>query len=111
VQNRVIVLKFYLHISREEQAERIRERLANPEKNWKFSHSDLKTRQHWDDYIDAYQDMLNATSHPLAPWHIVPADRNWYRDYVVAHTVVRALERLHMKWPEPAEDLSKVKFK
>lgn len=111
VQNRVIVLKFHLHISRDEQAERIRERLANPEKNWKFSHADLKTRQHWDDYIDAYEDMLNATSHPLAPWHIVPADRNWYRDYVVATTVVRALERLHMTWPESEEDLSKVKFK
>lgn len=111
VQNRVIVLKFHLHISREEQAERIRERLANPEKNWKFSHADLKTRQHWDDYIDAYQDMLNETSHSLAPWHIVPADRNWYRDHVVAGAVVRALERLHMKWPESEEDLSKVHFK
>ncbi len=111
VQNRVIVLKFHLHISREEQAERIRERLANPEKNWKFSHADLKTRQHWDDYEGAYEDMLNETSHALAPWYIVPGDRNWYRDYVIADAVVQALEKLRMKWPESTEDLSKVKFK
>lgn len=111
VENRVILLKFYLHISREEQAERIRERLANPEKHWKFSHADLKTRQRWDDYISAYEDMLQATSHRSARWHIVPADRNWYRDYVVARTVVDAMEALRMKWPKSAEDLSKVRFK
>src|SRR5476649_101481 len=87
-ENGVILLKFYLHISRKEQAARFKERLANPQKNWKFSHADLTTRQHWDDYIDAYEDMLNATSHREARWHLVPADRNWYRDYVVARTVV-----------------------
>jgi PPK2 family polyphosphate:nucleotide phosphotransferase len=111
VENRVVVLKFHLHISREEQAERFRERLGNPEKNWKFSHADLATRQRWDDYIDAYEDMLNATSHPAARWHLVPADRNWYRDYVVADTVARALDGLKLKWPKPAEDLSKVRIK
>ena len=89
-ENRVVLLKFYLHISREEQASRIRERLENPKKNWKFSHADLKTRQHWDDYIVAYEDMVNATSHPAARWHVVPADRNWYRDYVVARAVAEA---------------------
>ena len=111
VENHVVVLKFHLHISREEQAERFRERLANPEKNWKFSHADLQTRQRWDDYIDAYEDMLNATSHLLARWQVVPSDRNWYRDYVVADTVVRALEGLRMKWPKSDEDLTKVRFK
>ncbi len=109
--NRVIVLKFHLHISREEQAVRFKERLANPEKNWKFSHADLTTRQHWDDYIDAYEDMLNATSHAAARWHVVPADRNWYRDFVVAGVVVKALEDLHLKWPKSREDLSKIKIK
>jgi PPK2 family polyphosphate:nucleotide phosphotransferase len=111
VENRVVPLKFYLHISRDEQAERFRERLANPEKNWKFSHADLTTRQHWDDYIDAYEDMLNATSHPAARWHVVPADRNWYRDFVVAETVVAALEDLKLRWPKPREDLAKIRFK
>ena len=110
VENGVLVLKFYLHISRDEQARRFKERLANPKKNWKFSHADLTTRQHWSDYIDAYEDMLNATSHPAARWHVVPADRNWYRDHVVADTVVRALKRLKLKWPESAEDLSKIRI-
>jgi PPK2 family polyphosphate:nucleotide phosphotransferase len=109
--NGVLVLKFYLHISREEQAARFKERLANPKKNWKFSHADLTTRQHWDDYIDAYEDMLNKTSHPAARWHVVPADRNWYRDYVIADTVARAVGKLKLKWPKPSEDLSKIKFK
>ncbi|MEN9661280.1 MAG: hypothetical protein RL324_229 [Verrucomicrobiota bacterium] len=110
-ENRVVLLKFYLHISRDEQAERIRERLANPQKHWKFSHADLKTRQHWDHYITAYEDMLNATSHPAARWHLVPGDRNWYRDYVVAKAVVNAMEALRMDWPKSTEDLSKVHFK
>jgi PPK2 family polyphosphate:nucleotide phosphotransferase len=111
VENRVVLLKFYLHISREVQAERFKERLANPKKNWKFSHADLTTRQHWDEYIDAYEDMLNATSHAAAPWHLVPADRNWYRDHVIATAAVRAMERLHLKWPKSSEDLSKVKIR
>lgn len=110
VESGVVLLKFHLCISREEQAERFRERLANPEKHWKFSHGDLKTRQRWDDYIDAYEDMINATSHPAARWHVVPADRNWYRDHVIADSVVRAMEGLAMKWPKSAEDLSLVKF-
>lgn len=111
VASGVVLLKFHLHISREEQAERFRERLANPEKNWKFSHADLQTRQRWDDYIDAYEDMVNATSHPAARWQVVPADRNWYRDFVVADATVRAMEGLKMKWPKSEEDLSKVRFK
>jgi PPK2 family polyphosphate:nucleotide phosphotransferase len=111
VANRVVVLKFHLHISRDEQAERFRERLANPHKNWKFSQADLSTRQLWDDYVEAYEDMLNATSHAAARWHVVPANRNWYRDYVVATIVVKAMEDLHLKWPKPREDLSKIKIK
>ena len=111
VENHVVVLKFYLHISRREQAQRFKERLANPEKNWKFSQADLATRQLWGDYIKAYEDMLNATSHPEARWHLVPADHNWYRDYVIATTVVHALESLHMKWPRLGKGLAKVRIK
>ncbi len=110
VKNNVVLLKFFLHISKEEQAERFKERLANPHKNWKFSVGDLKTRQHWNEYMHAYEDMLTATSHKDARWHIVPADRNWYRDYVISRTVVRALEDLKMKWPEPKEDFSKIRI-
>ncbi len=111
VASGVLVLKFYLHISRSEQAARFKERLANPKKNWKFSHADLTTRQHWGDYIEAYEDMLNATSHPAARWHVVPADRNWYRDYVIADRVTRALNDLKLKWPKPAKGLSKIRIK
>jgi PPK2 family polyphosphate:nucleotide phosphotransferase len=110
VENNVVLLKFYLHLGKAEQAKRFEERLANPKKNWKFSHADLKTRQHWDDYVTAYQDMLNATSHKAARWHLVPADRNWYRDHLIAENVVRAMESLKMNWPEPTEDLSKIRI-
>lgn len=108
--NNVLILKFYLHISKKEQAERLKERLADPHKSWKFSHADLKTRQHWDDYIDAYQDMLNATSHKAARWHIIPADRNWYRDHLIAKVVVKAMEDLKMQWPKPKENLSHIRI-
>ncbi len=110
IANNVVLLKFYLHLGKDEQAERFEERLSNPKKNWKFSQADLKTRQHWDDYIDAYEDMLNATSHKDARWHLVPADRNWYRDHVIATTVVKAMEALKLKWPEPKEDLSRIRI-
>ena len=110
VENNVILLKFYLHISKDEQATRFLERLSNPRKNWKFSQADLTTRQHWGDYIEAYEDMLNATSHKQARWHLIPTDRNWYRDYIIVNTVVRAMEGLKMKWPKPKQDLSKVRI-
>ncbi|MBC7366272.1 MAG: polyphosphate kinase 2 family protein [Undibacterium sp.] len=111
VANQVLVLKFCLHLSRDQQAARFKERLANPKKYWKFSHADLTTRQHWVDYEAAYEDMLNATSHPDARWNLIPADRNWYRDHVVAATVARALEGLKMRWPKAAVDLSKIRIK
>jgi PPK2 family polyphosphate:nucleotide phosphotransferase len=111
VENNVLLLKFYLHISKEEQAERFKERLTQPRKYWKFNHADLAARQDWDNYIEAYEDMLNATSHKRAPWYLIPADRNWYRDHVITKTVVRAMEGLKMKWPKPVEDFSKIKIK
>lgn len=111
VANNVVLLKFYLHLGKKEQAERFRERLEDPRKNWKFSHADLKVRALWDDYMEAYEDALNATSHPHARWHIVPADRNWYRDYVIARVTAEALESLKMKWPKPKEDLSKIRIR
>ncbi|MEO7678288.1 MAG: PPK2 family polyphosphate kinase [Verrucomicrobiota bacterium] len=109
VENNILLLKFYLHISKDEQAERLEERLTDPKKNWKFALSDLQTRKHWDDYMEAYEQMLNATSHSAAPWHLIPANRNWYRNFLVARTVTDALEKLKMKWPRPKEDLSKIK--
>ena len=109
-ENRVILLKFFLHISHEEQAERLRARLEDKRKHWKFEHGDLEMRAKWNQFQHAYEDVLNKCSTPWAPWYVVPADRKWYRDFVVARTVVSALEKLNEKWPKPTEDLSKIKI-
>jgi len=109
-ENRVILLKFFLHISKEEQAERLKERIQDKRKNWKFDAGDLEMRARWAHFQRAYEDALNCCSTSWAPWHIVPADRKWYRDYVLASTVVDALEKLKLKWPRPRTDLSKIKI-
>jgi PPK2 family polyphosphate:nucleotide phosphotransferase len=111
VENNVVLLKFFLHLGREEQAERFRERLTNPKKQWKFSRADLEVRKRWDDYENAFEDMLSHTSHVDARWHIVPADRNWVRDHLIADAVVRALESLDLRWPKPREDLSNIRIR
>jgi PPK2 family polyphosphate:nucleotide phosphotransferase len=109
-ENGVVLLKFFLHISKKEQAERLQARLDNPRKNWKFEMADLEMRAKWPQFQKAYEDALNRCSTPWAPWHIVPADRKWYRDYVLASTVVDAMEKLKLKWPKPKMDLSQVKI-
>ena len=109
--NCVVLLKFFLHISKQEQAERLRERLHNPAKHWKFSVADLKMRERWRDFQRAYEDAINRCSTKHTSWHIVPANHKWLRDYVVARTVVEALERLKLKWPKCKDDLSRVKIK
>jgi len=110
-ENNVVLLKFFLHISRGEQAKRLESRLQDPAKNWKFDLGDLKMRQYWNQFQKAYEDAINSCSASYAPWHVVPADHKWYRDYVIAQTVAETLKGLKMKWPKPAEDLSKVKVK
>ena len=109
-ENRVVLLKFFLHISKAEQAERLQARLDDPHKNWKFSLGDLAMRKKWSQFQRAYEDALNCCSTSWAPWHIVPADRKWVRDHVIATTVVDAMEKLKLKWPEPTEDLSQIKI-
>jgi PPK2 family polyphosphate:nucleotide phosphotransferase len=109
-ENRVILLKFFLHISKAEQAERLKARIEDPRKNWKFESADLAMRAKWPKFQRAYEDALNCCSTPWAPWHIVPADRKWYRDFVIARAVVDAMEKLKLKWPKPREDLSKLKI-
>lgn len=108
VENRVILLKFFLHLSKAEQAERLRARLEDKRKNWKFESADLEMRKRWPQFMRAYEDTLNCCSTTWAPWHIVPADRKWYRDYVIARVVVGAMEKLKLKWPKPKVDLSKI---
>jgi PPK2 family polyphosphate:nucleotide phosphotransferase len=101
-----VILKFFLHISKDEQAERLRARLDDPTKNWKFRTADLEEREHWGDYEEAYEDMVRRTAAKHAPWIVVPANRKWYRDLVICQTLIDTLEGLKLRYPEPAEDLS-----
>jgi PPK2 family polyphosphate:nucleotide phosphotransferase len=102
------ILKFFLNVSMDEQKKRLQERLDDPKKRWKFNAGDLKERALWDDYMSAYQDAINETSTDWAPWYVIPANRNWYRNLAVASVIVQALEDLKLKYPEPAEDLDKI---
>jgi PPK2 family polyphosphate:nucleotide phosphotransferase len=104
VENGTTILKFFLHISREEQLERLQERLDDPTKRWKFQHGDIEERKLWDEYMKAYEEALSETSSKVAPWYVVPANSKWFRNYVVAKTVVDALESLKMKYPAPDLD-------
>ncbi len=102
-RNGIVVLKFFLNVSKKEQKRRFLERLDLPDKNWKFSINDAKEREYWDDYMTAYEDMIGATSTEWAPWHVVPADNKWFTRIVVAATVIRALEKLDLHYPKVDE--------
>jgi len=102
------ILKFYLHISKDEQKERLQARLDDPHKHWKFSLGDLDERKLWQDYMHAYEDVLSLTSTAWAPWYIIPANHKWYRNYVIASILVETLDGLRMDYPTPSEDLSNV---
>lgn len=106
-----IILKFFLHISKDEQKQRLQDRLDDESKTWKFNPGDLLTREKWDEYQRVYEETLNATSSKHAPWHIVPADRNWVRDLYVCSVVVNELSSLKMKYPEPPAGLDKLVIK
>jgi PPK2 family polyphosphate:nucleotide phosphotransferase len=108
--NRVRILKFFLYISKEEQARRFRERLDDKTKNWKFSPADMKERGYWDDYIDAYNDVLRKCSTEEAPWYVIPSNHKWFRNLAVAQVIRETLEDMKLKYPEPVADLSKIKF-
>jgi len=95
-----VIRKFFLNVSREEQKRRFLERIEEPEKNWKFSHADVKERRHWDEYMDAYEDAIRATATPDAPWYVVPADNKWFTRLVVAAAVVTTLEELDLQYPK-----------
>jgi PPK2 family polyphosphate:nucleotide phosphotransferase len=95
-----VIRKFFLHISQKEQLQRFRKRLDEPEKNWKFNLGDLKERERWDDYMDAYEDLIRHTATPYAPWVIVPGNKKWFARLVVAATVIDALEGLDLQFPK-----------
>ncbi|MGQ0602052.1 MAG: polyphosphate kinase 2 family protein [Anaerolineales bacterium] len=98
------MVKFYLHISADEQKERLQARLADPEKHWKFNPGDLKERALWGDYMKAYEEALSRTSTAHAPWYVVPANRKWYRNLVIANVLIDTLKGLKMKYPRPEWD-------
>ena len=100
-----VVVKFFLHISKDEQKERFEERLRNPAKRWKFSVGDLAVRQKWPDYSEAYEDALSKCSTAWAPWFVVPANKKWFRNMAVARTLVETLESLDLKYPKPEAGL------
>ncbi len=105
VEEGTLVLKFFLHISKDEQKARLQDRLDDPAKIWKFNPGDLVEREKWDDYQRAYEGAIGATSSPHAPWHIVPADKKWIRDLYVGSVLVSSLEALGMRYPDPAPGL------
>ena len=99
------ILKFFLFISKEEQKQRFIERIEMPEKQWKFNPGDIDEREYWNAYMQAYQDMLDKTSTSRAPWFVIPANRNWYRDLIISRIIVNQLKNLKMEYPQPVENI------
>jgi PPK2 family polyphosphate:nucleotide phosphotransferase len=110
-ENGVAILKFFLHISKDEQKERFAERIEDRTKQWKLAESDLEDRKHWSEYVEAYEEALSRCSTQAAPWFIVPANKKWFRNLAVSSIVVETLESLKLKFPKPSFDLSKVRLK
>ena len=110
VENGTVILKFFLHISKDEQKERLEARLADPKKLWKFSEADVRERAYWDDYMTAYEDAISKCSTKWAPWHIIPANKKWYRNLVVGESIVKALKGLDMEYPEASVDPASIKL-
>lgn len=108
-QNGVIMLKFYLHISPEEQMERFISRIDSESKNWKFSEKDIEERKYWNDYIKAYEDAFSYTSREYAPWYIIPSDRKWFARFLVSEIIIRTLEKYNLSYPS-IEDVRQAKL-
>jgi PPK2 family polyphosphate:nucleotide phosphotransferase len=110
-QNNTTVLKFFLHISKEEQLARFEKRLDDPTRQWKISESDYKERGYWDDYTKAFEDVLNKTSTEHAPWFVIPSNHKWFRDLAISQIVVRAMEDMDMQFPKPTVNLAEIRRK
>lgn len=106
--NSIKIIKFFLHISKEEQRKRLEERMNDPSKQWKASESDITERKFWNNYTVAYQDIINRCSNLWAPWYIIPANKKWFRNLVVALIIVDTLERMKPKFPKPTINLSEM---
>jgi PPK2 family polyphosphate:nucleotide phosphotransferase len=108
-ENNTTILKFFLHISKEEQLARFKQRLDEPARQWKISDADYQERKFWGDYMEAFEDVLCKTSTKHAPWYVIPADHKWFRDVAVSHVINRAMGDLKMKVPKPAVNLAKIR--
>lgn len=106
LDNGVVLIKIFLHISKSFQMDKINERMGNPEKRWKFDPNDLQERQHWDQYVEAYENVFSQTARKKAPWYIVPANERWFRDFLVLQILVDTMERLNLTYPDVAIDMS-----
>lgn len=112
-ENSVVIIKFFLHVSKDEQKRRFLKRIENPAKNWKFSSSDIEERKYWDEYQKVYQEAISATSEKHSPWYIIPADKKWFARLLVSEIIVREMKRLKPEFPklndEQLQDLEKSK--
>ncbi len=108
-QNNTTILKFYLYISKEEQLDRFRDRLEDPARNWKISESDYTEREHWDDYLSAYEDIFKKTSKNHAPWFVIPSNKKWFRNLAISQIIAETLEKLKMESPKPTVDLPMIR--
>ena len=109
--NNTHILKFYLHITKEEQLRRFKQRIDDPARHWKISEGDYAERSYWDDYTKAFEDALSRCSTPHAPWFVIPANHKWFRNLAVSRIMVQALERMHSKFPEPTVDMAEIERK
>jgi PPK2 family polyphosphate:nucleotide phosphotransferase len=107
-ENGVTILKFFLHISKDEQKRRFEARMQDVTRNWKLSLPDFEERQHWNEYQEAYEDALRKCSTERAPWYVIPANRKWLRNHMIAKLIVKALDGMKLKYPAPTVDISKV---
>jgi PPK2 family polyphosphate:nucleotide phosphotransferase len=110
VDNDVVILKFFLHISNEEQKKRLQERIDTPDKHWKLSDADFHERKFWPDYEEAYNHILTNTSHKHAPWFVIPSDHKWYRNVAISTILVEAMQSLKLKYPAPTVKASDLKL-
>jgi PPK2 family polyphosphate:nucleotide phosphotransferase len=108
-ENNTTILKFFLHISKQEQLERFKKRLDDPARQWKISDSDYKERDYWKDYTEAFEDVLTRTSTEHAPWFIIPSNHKWFRDLAISQIITRAMEEMNMQTPKPTVNLTQIR--
>jgi PPK2 family polyphosphate:nucleotide phosphotransferase len=109
-QNNVKILKFFLHISKNEQKQRLQDRIDDKDRQWKISEADFKERKFWDDYTSAYEDALERCGTEEAPWFIIPSNKKWFRNLAVSHIIAQTLEEMHLKFPKPTVDVKDLKL-